>query len=76
MKQNLLARNPGIGEKLSAWTPRGRLGAPRDIALAALFLCSSASDYITARILPVDGGVVLERSAMELIDRAEGRLGE
>ena len=76
MKQNLLARNPGIGEKLSAWTPRGRLGEPRDIALAALFLCSAASDYITARILPVDGGVVLERSAMELIDRAEGRLDE
>lgn len=72
MKENLLAHNPGIGEKLSAWTPRGRLGEPRDIALAALFLCSAASDYVTARILPVDGGVVLERSAMEIIDRAEG----
>jgi 7-alpha-hydroxysteroid dehydrogenase len=71
MKQNLLAANPGIGEKLSEWTPRGRLGEPRDIALAALFLCSSASDYVTARILPVDGGVVLERSAMEIIGRIE-----
>jgi len=71
MKENLLARNPGIGEKLAAWTPRARLGEPRDIALAALFLCSSASDYITARIIPVDGGVVLERSAMEIIERAE-----
>ncbi len=71
MKQNLLAARPGIGEKLAAWTPRERLGVPRDIALAALFLCSPASDYITARILPVDGGVVLERSAMEIIDRAD-----
>ena len=71
MKQNLLAAMPGIGEKLSNWTPLGRLGEPRDIALAALYLCSPASDYVTARILPVDGGVVLERSAMELIERAE-----
>ncbi|MCP4908259.1 MAG: SDR family oxidoreductase [bacterium] len=71
MKENLLGAMPGIGEKLAAWTPRERLGAPRDIALAALFLCSPASDYITARILAVDGGVVLERSAMEIIDRAD-----
>lgn len=73
MKSNLLAAMPGIGEKLTAWTPLQRLGEPRDIARAALFLCSPASDYITARILPVDGGVVLERSAMELIARA-GRM--
>ena len=71
MKQNLLAAMPGIGEKLAAWTPRGRLGVPRDISMAALYLCSDASDYVTARVLPVDGGVVLERSAMEIIDRAD-----
>ena len=75
MKQNLLAAMPGIGEKLSAWTPLGRLGEPRDIALAALYLCSAASDYVTARVLAVDGGVVLERSAMELIERAERLAG-
>ena len=33
------------------------------------------ADYVTARVLPVDGGVVLERSAMELIDRAERMAG-
>jgi 7-alpha-hydroxysteroid dehydrogenase len=71
MKQNLLAAMPGIGEKLAAWTPLARLGRPEDIARAALYLCSPASDYVTARVLPVDGGVVLERSAMELIARAE-----
>lgn len=71
MKQSLLAARPGIGEQLAAWTPLERLGEPADIARAALFLCSPASDYVTARVLPVDGGVVLERSAMELIDRAE-----
>ncbi len=71
MQQNLLAAMPGIGEKLIAWTPLERHGTPADIAQAALFLASPASSFVTARILPVDGGVVLERSAMELIARAE-----
>jgi 7-alpha-hydroxysteroid dehydrogenase len=71
MRQNLLAAVPGIGEKLEAWTPLERHGTPADIAQAALYLASPASSYVTARILPVDGGVVLERSAMELIVRAE-----
>lgn len=75
MKQNLLAAMPGIGEKLAAWTPLERHGQPEDIARAALFLASPASSFVTARVLPVDGGVVLERSAMELIARAE-RLAE
>jgi len=34
-----------------------RLGRPRDIANAALFLCSEDSDFITGHLLPVSGGV-------------------
>ncbi len=34
-----------------------RLGRPRDIANAALFLCSEESAYITGHLLPVSGGV-------------------
>jgi len=71
MQRNLLDAMPGISEKLAAWTPLERHGTPADIAQAALFLASPASSFVTARILPVDGGVVLERSAMELIARAE-----
>lgn len=36
--------------------PSGRWGRPEDIAGAALFLASSASDYVTGHILAVDGG--------------------
>jgi NAD(P)-dependent dehydrogenase (short-subunit alcohol dehydrogenase family) len=36
--------------------PLGRLGSPRDVALAALFLASDASRMITGILLPVDGG--------------------
>lgn len=36
--------------------PTGRWGRPEDIAGAAVFLASSASDYVTGQILAVDGG--------------------
>jgi len=36
--------------------PAGRWGRPSDLAGAAIFLSSDASDYIHGTILPVDGG--------------------
>jgi 2-deoxy-D-gluconate 3-dehydrogenase len=36
--------------------PAGRWGEPSDVAGAAVFLASRASDYIHGAILPVDGG--------------------
>ena len=37
-------------------TPIGRLGRPEEVAGAAVFLASSASDLVTGITLPVDGG--------------------
>jgi 7-alpha-hydroxysteroid dehydrogenase len=76
MRETFLAPNPSLGEELSAWTPLGRLGVPRDIALAALYLAAPASDYVTGRVLAVDGGVVVERSAMEIIGRVHRMHGD
>ena len=45
-------------------TPLKRLGAPDDIALAALYLASPASSFVTGKILEVDGG--LEEANLEL----------
>ncbi|ASR51320.1 MAG: 2-dehydro-3-deoxy-D-gluconate 5-dehydrogenase KduD [Blastomonas sp.] len=45
-------RNRQIMERI----PAGRWGRPQDIAGAALFLASPASDYVTGHILAVDGG--------------------
>jgi 2-deoxy-D-gluconate 3-dehydrogenase len=36
--------------------PTGRWGSPDDLAGAAVFLASSASDYVTGHVLAVDGG--------------------
>ncbi len=42
-------------QREAAKLPLGRLGTPEDIGKAALYLCSSDSDYVTGTILVVDG---------------------
>jgi len=39
-------------------TPAGRWGQPGDVANAALFLASRASDFVNGHILYVDGGIL------------------
>jgi len=39
-------------------TPAGRWGEPSDLAGAAIFLASRASDYITGQIIYVEGGLL------------------
>jgi 2-dehydro-3-deoxy-D-gluconate 5-dehydrogenase len=45
-------RNASILERI----PAGRWGTPSDIAGAAVFLASDASNYVNGIVLPVDGG--------------------
>jgi NAD(P)-dependent dehydrogenase (short-subunit alcohol dehydrogenase family) len=47
---------PRIEQMVAAATPLGRIGAPGEVAGAALFLASPASDYVTGVTIPVDGG--------------------
>jgi 3-oxoacyl-[acyl-carrier protein] reductase len=44
---------------MRARTPLGRLGEPRDIANAYLFLASDEASFISGAVLRVDGGIVV-----------------
>ena len=49
-------------EKLARYktrVPLGRIGEPEDVAYAALYLASDEASFVTAAILPVDGGMRL-----------------
>lgn len=48
-----------VKENLLKQIPMGRAGSTKDIAKAAAFLASPASDYITGQILSVDGGMAI-----------------
>ena len=43
-------------EFITSRIPSGKWGKPEDLAGAALFLASPASDYVSGVVLPVDGG--------------------
>jgi 2-dehydro-3-deoxy-D-gluconate 5-dehydrogenase len=47
---------PGLNERVLARTPAGRWGVPADFKGAAVFLASSASDFVNGAALTVDGG--------------------
>lgn len=47
---------PGLHERVLERTPAGRWGDTKDFAGIAVFLSSTASDFITGTAIPVDGG--------------------
>ncbi len=48
-----------VRESILAKIPLSRMGLPRDIAQAALYLASDLSSYVTGQVLTVDGGMVM-----------------
>lgn len=52
----VLRNDPVRSRQILERIPAARWGEPSDIAGAAIFLCSSASDYIHGHVLAVDGG--------------------
>lgn len=50
------ARMPELHDNVVRHTPAGRWGSPSDLAGAAVFLASPASDFVTGGSIPVDGG--------------------
>jgi 2-dehydro-3-deoxy-D-gluconate 5-dehydrogenase len=56
LTRNLRRNFPEAHERVVARTPARRWGEPPDLAGAAVFFASRASDFVTGTALPVDGG--------------------
>jgi 2-dehydro-3-deoxy-D-gluconate 5-dehydrogenase len=51
-----LREDPQRNKQITERIPAGRWGTPEDVAGAAVFLASKASDYVHGHVLVVDGG--------------------
>ncbi len=61
-----IVQNAAMREATTRWIPLRRMGQPEDIALAALYLASDASAFVSGKVLEVDGGMAaLPGSAIE-----------
>ena len=48
-----------VKEQILVKIPLGRIGQPRDVAHAALYLACDLSSYVTGQVITVDGGMVM-----------------
>ena len=53
----VLDRDPQRAQEMVARVPAGRLGEPRDVANAVLWLCSEHASFVTGHQLAIDGGL-------------------
>jgi gluconate 5-dehydrogenase len=53
-----LVANPEFNRWICGRTPAGRWGQPHELAGAAVFLASPASDFVNGQVLYVDGGLL------------------
>ena len=51
-----LMNDPSRGPQITSRIPAGRWGKPEDLVGTAIYLASSASDYVSGVTIPVDGG--------------------
>lgn len=56
LQKNYPGREKEMFDKLSHAQPIGRMAQPQEVADLALFLCSSAAEFITGVDYPIDGG--------------------
>jgi NAD(P)-dependent dehydrogenase (short-subunit alcohol dehydrogenase family) len=58
MLQAAMARDPQVKKMILSGQPSGRLGAPEEIAEAAVWLCSDRASYVTGESMLIDGGAI------------------
>jgi len=55
-----------LREKMESMTPLGRVGTPEDIAAVAVYLCSSAGEWVTGKVFEVDGGTITSNWPLDM----------
>jgi len=67
-------RFPEFNRLVSAYTPRGRMGTPEEVAAVVAFLCSPPARFIVGQTIVVDGGLELVAAPFEAFRmQGEGR---
>jgi 7-alpha-hydroxysteroid dehydrogenase len=61
---------PEIKQQMEGKTPLGRIGEAEDIAAAVVYLSSRAGQYVTGKMLEVDGGIQVPNLDLGLPDVA------
>lgn len=56
--KNYPGQEEEVMKKLAEFQPIGRMGNPREIGIAALFLCSDEASFVTGSVHPIDGGTL------------------
>lgn len=64
----IVLTNDELRNEMITKTPLRRLGETDDIAIAALYLASPASSFVTGKLLEVDGGIESPNLALNLPD--------
>jgi NAD(P)-dependent dehydrogenase (short-subunit alcohol dehydrogenase family) len=57
MMGRLTGHRPQRAERMAAAEPVGRMGQPKEIAEAVVWLCSEAASFVTGHAMAVDGGL-------------------
>jgi 2-dehydro-3-deoxy-D-gluconate 5-dehydrogenase len=60
LTQRARERSSDLHDNVVRRTPAGRWGTPRDLAGIAVFLASTASDFVTGATIPADGGFAIQ----------------
>jgi NAD(P)-dependent dehydrogenase (short-subunit alcohol dehydrogenase family) len=55
-------RDPAVAATAVDAVPLAKWGEPRDVAATAVWLASDAARYVTAAVIPVDGGLAIGQS--------------
>jgi 7-alpha-hydroxysteroid dehydrogenase len=64
----IVLTNEDLRTEMVDKTPMRRLGETDDIAIAALYLASPASSFVTGKVLEVDGGIEYPNLGLNLPD--------